>query len=110
MIEEVKKTEEVDTDVEYFKVHRLPKNHSVKDIIDYVMKKIPKRVTWATVTLHINKLDDCVVYDHDNKRILKDRRHSEIVESYHKKNVVRLVSNILYNEHYYDIYLKEAIR
>ena len=94
---------------DFYTVYRLPKKHTLKDIIEWVMKRIPKRVAWATVTLHIAPLDDYIIYDHNDKKILKDRRKSETVENYKDKEIVKIVSNIDYNEHYYDIYFKEAI-
>ena len=94
---------------DYFTIYRLPKKHTLKDIIEWVMKKIPKRVAWATVTLHIAPLEDYVIYDHSDKKILKDRRKSETVENYKDKEIAKIVSNIDYNEYYFDIYFKEAI-
>lgn len=93
----------------FFTVYRLPKKRTLKDIIEWVMKKIPKRVAWATITLHIAPLEDYVIYDHNDKRILKDRRKSETVETYKDTEVVRVVSNIDYNEYYFDIYFKEGV-
>lgn len=93
----------------YYTVYRLPKKHTLKDIIEWTMKRIPKKVAWATLTLHIAPLEDYVIYDHSDKKILKDRRKSETVENLKDVEVVKIISNIDYNEHYYDIYFKEAI-
>lgn len=91
---------------DYYKVLRLPKDKKLKSLYPLVIKKIPKRVNWATITLHVEPLTDYVMYNHNEKKVISDS-HVNLLEKFGERTVRFACSNIDYGEYYFDIFLEE---
>ena len=97
-------------DPDYYKVLKIPEKTCLMNYIPNLIKRIPNKVNWATITIHLdNDTEDLfpyVVYDHNNKKIIRDRRQFAN-EHFGKNLVLRAVSNIDYGEYYYDIWISK---
>ena len=91
---------------DFYKHLRLPKDEKLKSLYPLIMKKIPKKVTWSTITLHTEPTVEYVMYNRSDKKTISDS-HVNLLEKFGERTVESAVSNIDYGEYYFDIYLQE---
>lgn len=87
-------------DPNYYKQLKIKEGTTVSDALDIYLKKIPKRISYAKIHLRINDIGRYCVYEHDKRKIIRDRREYTR-ETYGGCIVKEAYSNIDWGEHYY---------